>query len=141
MRPAGAAATASYRHTVGEADVAAFATGVVHRVYGTAAMVRDMEYAARLVLLDLLEPEEEGVGAEVWCRHLAPVPVGATVELLAAVVGQDDRRLVCRVEARHHGELAGEGRVVQVVVQAGSFPPPPASPRSEPTGHDAGAPP
>jgi fluoroacetyl-CoA thioesterase len=141
MRGAGAAATASYRHTVSEADVAAFAIGVVHRVYGTAAMVRDMEYAARLVLLDLLEPEEEGVGAEVWCRHLAPVPVGATVELLAVVVEQDDCRLVCRVEARHHGKLAGEGRVVQVVVQAGSFPPPPAPPRSEPTGHDPGAPP
>lgn len=135
MRRAGAAATASYRHTVSEADVAAFATGVVHRVYGTAAMVRDMEYAARLVLLDLLEPEEEGVGAEVWCRHLAPVPVGATVELLAAVVEQDDRRLVCRVEARHHGKLAGEGRVVQVVVETGRFP---SAPRPEPTGENAG---
>jgi fluoroacetyl-CoA thioesterase len=138
MRRAGAAATVSYRHTVSEADVAAFATGVVHRVYGTAAMVRDMEYAARLVLLDLLEPEEEGVGAEVWCRHLAPVPVGATVELLAAVVEQDDRRLVCRVEVRHHGKLAGEGRVVQVVIEAGRFPSAPgAAPRPEPTGENA----
>lgn len=124
MRPAGSDATARHRHTVTEADVAAFASGVVHRVYGTAAMVRDMEYAARLVLLDLLEAEEEGVGAEVWCRHLAPVPVGATVELLATAVEQGQRRLVCRVEAWRDGRLAGEGRVVQVVVEAGSFPPP-----------------
>lgn len=124
MRPAGSAAIARHRHTVTEADVAALAGGVVHRVYGTAAMVREMEYAARLVLLDLLEAEEEGVGAEVWCRHLAPVPVGATVELLATAVEQADRRLVCRVEAWRDGRLAGEGRVVQVVVEAGSFPPP-----------------
>ena len=123
MRLAGATATASHRHTVTDADVAAFADGVVHRVYGTAAMVRDMEYAARLVLLDLLEPGEEGVGAEVWCRHLAPVPVGATVELVATAVEQAGRRLVCRVEARSGGVLVGEGRVVQAIIEAGSFPP------------------
>jgi fluoroacetyl-CoA thioesterase len=123
MRPVGPSATARHRHTVTEADVAAFAGGVVHRVYGTAAMVRDMEYAARLVLLDLLEPGEEGVGAEVWCRHLVPVPVGGTVELLATAVDQGDRRLACQVEAWHGGRLAGEGRVVQVIVEAGAFPP------------------
>jgi len=122
MRPAGSAATARHRHTVTEADVAAFADGVVHPVYGTAAMVRDMEYAARLVLLDLLEPGEEGVGAEVWCRHLAPVPVGATVELLATATEQATRRLVCRVEARHQGQLVGEGRVTQVVIDPERFP-------------------
>jgi fluoroacetyl-CoA thioesterase len=123
MRLADATATARHRHTVTEADVAAFAGGVVHQVYGTAAMVRDMEYAARLVLLDLLDPAEEGVGAEVWCRHLAPVPVGATVELVATAVEQAGRRLVCEVEARSDGVLVGEGRVVQAIVEAGGFPP------------------
>lgn len=126
MRPAGPSATATHRHTVTDADVAAFSGQLVHRVYGTAAMVRDMEHAARLVLLDLLEPGEEGVGAEVWCRHLTPVPVGATVELLAEAVEQDAGRLVCRVAAWRDGVLAGEGRVVQVVVAAGAFPPAPA---------------
>jgi fluoroacetyl-CoA thioesterase len=125
MRPAGETATARHRHTVTDADVAAFGGGVVHPVYGTAAMVRDMEYAARLVLLDLLEAGEEGVGAEVWCRHLAPVPVGATVELVATAVEQAPRRLVCEVEARSDGVLVGEGRVVQAVVEAGGFPPKP----------------
>ena len=123
---AAAPAGARHRHVVTEADVTAFEGGVVHRVYGTAAMVRDMEYAARLVLLDLLEPGEEGVGAEVWCRHLAPVPVGATVDLVATAVEQSARRLVCRVRAWSGGRLVGEGRVVQAVVEAGGFPPPPS---------------
>jgi fluoroacetyl-CoA thioesterase len=123
MRPLLPAATASHRHTVTEADIAPFADGVVHRVYGTAAMVRDMEHAARLVLVDLLETGEEGVGAEVWCRHLAPVPVGATVELVATATEQGVRRLVCRVEARRDGRLVGEGRVTQVVVDPRRFPP------------------
>ena len=107
---------------MGEADLAGFADGVVHRVYGTAAMVRDMEYAARLVLLPLLEPGEEGVGAEVWCRHHAPVPVGSAVELTATATEQTGRRLVCRVEARRGGELVGEGAVTQVVVDRAGFP-------------------
>jgi fluoroacetyl-CoA thioesterase len=123
MRPVAPAATASYRHTVTEADIAPFADGAVHRVYGTAAMVRDMEHAARLVLVELLETGEEGVGAEVWCRHLAPVPVGATVELVATATGQGVRRLVCRVEARRDGRLVGEGRVTQVVIDPRRFPP------------------
>ena len=122
MRPVAKGATASHRHTVTEADVAAFADGVVHAVYGTAAMVRDMEYAARLVLLELLDPGEEGVGAEVWCRHLAPVPVGATVELEATATEQAGRRLVCQVEARYQGNLVGEGRVTQVVIDPAKFP-------------------
>jgi fluoroacetyl-CoA thioesterase len=121
LRPVGAAATASHRVTVGEADLAAFADGVVHRVYGTAAMVRDMEYAARLVLLPLLEPGEEGVGAEVWCRHLAPVPVGGSVELSATATEQTRNRLVCRTEARHHGRLVGEGTVTQVIIDPARF--------------------
>ena len=100
-----------------EADRAAFADGVVHDVYGTACMVRDMEYAARLVLLPLLEPGEEGVGAEVWCRHLAPVPVGAILDLTATATDQSGRRLVCRVEARGaDGGLVGEGTVTQVII-------------------------
>ncbi len=122
MRRAAASASAAHRHTVTEADVAAFAGGVVHRVYGTAAMVRDMELAARLVLVELLDEDEEGVGAEVWCRHLAPVLVGATVELVATPVEQSPRRLVCRVEARHDGRIVGEGRVTQILVDAGGFP-------------------
>jgi fluoroacetyl-CoA thioesterase len=124
MRPAPPAAGASHRHLVTEADAPGFGNGDVHRVYGTASMVRDMEHAARLVLLPLLEPGEEGVGAEVWCRHLAPVPVGATVELVASAAEQSARRLVCSVEARRDGRVVGEGRVVQVVVDAGRFPPP-----------------
>jgi fluoroacetyl-CoA thioesterase len=115
-------ASATHRHVVGQADTPAFGNGAVHAVYGTAAMVRDMEHAARLVLLPLLEPGEEGVGAEVWCRHLAPVPLGATVELLATATEQRGRRLVCSVEARHDGRLVGEGRVTQVVVDPNQFP-------------------
>jgi predicted thioesterase len=84
-------------------------------------MVRDMERAARMVLEPLLEPGEDGVGAEVWCRHLVPVPVGAVVEVTATATEQTGRRLVCQVEARHDGRLVGEGTVTQVIVDPARF--------------------
>jgi fluoroacetyl-CoA thioesterase len=121
LRPVAPAASASHRVTVRDADVPAFGNAGVHDVYGTAAMVRDMERAARMVLEPLLEPGEDGVGAEVWCRHLAPVPVGASVEVAATVVEQTRRRLVCQVEARHDGQLVGEGTVTQVIVDPARF--------------------
>jgi fluoroacetyl-CoA thioesterase len=116
------AASAALRVTVREGDAPGFGNGDVHQVYGTAAMVRDMEHAARLVLEPLLEPGEEGVGAEVWCRHLAPVPIGAGVEVTATATEQTRRRLVCRVETRHDGRLVGEGTVTQVIVDPARFP-------------------
>jgi predicted thioesterase len=122
LRPLAAASSASHRITVREADVPEFGNAGVHEVYGTAAMVRDMERAARMVLEPLLEPGEDGVGAEVWCRHLAPVPVGASVEVVATATEQSRRRLVCRVEARHDGRLVGEGTVTQVIIDPARFP-------------------
>jgi predicted thioesterase len=116
---------AEWRVTVSDGDAAQFPGGVVHRgVYGTAALVRDMEYAARLVLLPLLDAGEEGVGAEVWCRHLAPVRAGEEVELAATAVEQGTRTLVCEIEARSRGALVARGRIVQVIVPAERFPPP-----------------
>jgi fluoroacetyl-CoA thioesterase len=115
---------AAWRVTVSDGDAARFPGGVVHRgVYGTAALVRDMEYAARLVLLPLLEDGEEGVGAEVWCRHLAPALVGDVIELVATAVEQTERKLVCDVDATAGGELVARGRITQVLVPAGRFPP------------------
>jgi fluoroacetyl-CoA thioesterase len=125
MRRIAGGERAAWRVTVSDGDAAQFPGGVVHRgVYGTAAAVRDMEYAARLVLLPLLEDGEEGVGAEVWCRHLAPVLAGEEVELVATAVEQNERKLVCEVEARSRGELVARGRITQVLVPAGRFPPP-----------------
>ncbi|HEX6675333.1 MAG TPA: hotdog domain-containing protein [Actinomycetes bacterium] len=121
MRPLAPAASASHRITVRQSDVPEFGNAGVHDVYGTAAMVRDMERAARLLLEPLLEPGEDGVGAEVWCRHLAPVPVGASVEVVATATEQTRRRLVCQVEARHDGRLVGEGTVTQVIVDPARF--------------------
>ncbi len=88
---------------------------VIHRLYGTTAMVGHMELAGRRVLEPWLEEGEEGVGFAVDVRHFHPVPEGARVQVAAEAIDVSDDRLVCRVEARWEERLVGQGTFTQVV--------------------------
>lgn len=94
----------------------AFDGVVVHDVYSTAAMVTDMEHAARRILLPYLEDHEEGMGVSVTVQHLAPTPVGKQVRAVATVTGFSARRIVTDVEVFSGGTKIGEGVVVQAVL-------------------------
>ncbi|HWO96993.1 MAG TPA: thioesterase, partial [Bacillus sp. (in: firmicutes)] len=45
---------------------------VVHPAYSTVSMVYHMEWAARKIILPYLEDDEEGMGAAVSVKHIAP---------------------------------------------------------------------
>lgn len=95
----------------------AFEGRVVHEVLGTAALVHQMEWAARKVLLSVLEPGEEGVGIEVCVRHLAPALPGERVTVRArALEGSSSRELICQVEAFTDRCRIGEGTIGQAVL-------------------------
>lgn len=94
----------------------AFGGVVVHRVYSTWSCVHHMELAARMVLVDYLEEDEEGIGAHVSCDHLAPCPVGRMVRVRAELVEvHHGRRAVCAVTAWDGARLLARGRQVQAV--------------------------
>lgn len=101
---------------VTEAMCPAFDGIVVHRVYSTWSMAHHMELAARKVLVEHLEPHEEGIGAHLSIDHLAPCPVGHTVRVEAEAVELEGTTLVCRVAAWDGPRLLGEGRQVQRVL-------------------------
>ena len=111
----------SLTHTVAPDDVAAFSGEVVHELYGTACVVREMEHVARLHILPLLETGEGSVGREVVIRHRAPVAVGEEVEFTATVSSWTRRTLTTDVVARHGDRVIAEGHVVQGVVDADAF--------------------
>ncbi|MCB9854989.1 MAG: thioesterase [Phycisphaerales bacterium] len=75
----------------------AFDGVVVHRVCATWTLVHYMELAGRRVLVDFLEPDEEGVGSRVVCDHLGPAPIGAEVRVIATATHVTDRILDCDV--------------------------------------------
>ncbi len=87
----------------------------VHQVCSTWSLVHFMELAGRRILIDYLEPHEEGVGSHVTIDHLAPVMVGRTVRVVATAEQVGDRRLVCDVNAFAGERKIAAGRTVQNV--------------------------
>ncbi len=93
----------------------AFDGVVVHRVCATWTLVHYMEVAGRLVLVDFLEPHEEGVGSHASCDHMGPARVSATVRVIATATDATDRELVCDVAAFCGEKMIAVGRTVQKV--------------------------
>lgn len=68
--------------------------------------------------------EDEGtttVGQRVQLDHLAPTPVGETVEAEATLESREGRRLVFRVSVTHEDTLVAAGRVTRVIVKRDQF--------------------
>lgn len=98
----------------------AFDGVVVHRVYSTWSVAHHFEIAARKVLVEFLEPHEEGVGSHVSVDHLAPCPVGGQVRVEAELVEVNrDRhiKVVCKCRAVCGDRLLATGKQVQVVME------------------------
>jgi predicted thioesterase len=97
----------------------AFDGVIVHRVYSTWSAAHHFEIAARKVLVDFLEPHEEGIGSFLSIEHLAPCPVGRTVRVRAELVDVTEDhhpRVVCEVAAYNGARLLATGKQVQVVM-------------------------
>lgn len=106
----------SLHKVVSHDDRAAFADEDVHDVYGTVALVRDVEQLGRWLFRRCLEPGEEGVGAAIDVRQQRPVPVGATVDLVATVTHAEGRRMVVDVQVIAEGALAARASFTQVLI-------------------------
>lgn len=97
----------------------AFDGVVVHRCYSTWSLVHHAEIAARRVLVDFLEPHEEGVGAHVSVDHVAPCQLGRTVRVraeLTEVTRDHHPRIICAITAWDGERLLARGKQVQVVM-------------------------
>lgn len=61
-----------FRKTVAAEDLAHFDAGAVHDVYSTFALARDAEWSGRLLVLEMKEEGEEGIGTGLSIEHLGP---------------------------------------------------------------------
>lgn len=102
--------------TVTEDMCPAFDGQIVHRCYSTWALVHHMELAARKVLVDFLQEDEEGIGAHVSCDHLASCSVGKTVKVRAELVEVSSKKAICEVTAWDGDRLLARGKQVQAVL-------------------------
>ncbi|MEP2667496.1 MAG: hotdog domain-containing protein [Cyclobacteriaceae bacterium] len=102
-----------YRKKIEEADVAAFHGKVVHAVYSTFAMARDMEWSSRLFFIDMKEDDEEGVGTHLSIDHRAPAFVGEELEISAEVISLNGNELICDIVVKTDGRVVATGKTGQ----------------------------
>lgn len=89
---------------------------VVHQVCATWTLIHFMEVAGRKILIDYLEPDEEGVGSYASCDHIGPAAIGQRVRVVATVAAADERELVCDMAAFRGERLIASGKTVQKIL-------------------------
>ena len=99
-----------YRKKIVEADVAAFHGEVLHAVYSTFAMARDMEWSSRLFFIEMKEEDEEGVGTHLSIDHLTPAFVGEELVMSAQVISLTGNELICDIEAKVGERIVAKGK-------------------------------
>ncbi|MCG1021015.1 thioesterase family protein [Sutcliffiella horikoshii] len=106
----------SIQITVTNKMFAQFEGELVHPVYSTAMMVYHMEWASRQIILGILEETEEGMGAEVKVKHLAPATEGTILTIEATVVALKKNFIITKVLIFSEDRVVGEGEVTQVIL-------------------------
>ncbi len=86
------------------------------RVYGTPMLVRDIENAARDLVLRHLDGGEDSVGTRVELDHVAATPLGMAVEIRVRLLEVKGRALAFEFEGRDAVETICRGRHGRFVV-------------------------
>ncbi|QOR64689.1 thioesterase [Cytobacillus suaedae] len=95
---------------------AQFEGKVVHPVYSTVSMVYHMEWASRQIILPFLEEHEEGMGAAVNVKHIAPSPQGSKLTVTATLDRLLDNIVMTKVSIHNEKGVIGVGEVKQVIL-------------------------
>ncbi len=109
--------TKEFRKTVATEDCAIFNNELLHPVYATFALARDMEWSSRLFFLDMREEDEEGVGTHLTIDHRSPAFVGEEVIFAARVERVEGMELYCVIEAKVGQRLVATGRTGQKMLK------------------------
>jgi fluoroacetyl-CoA thioesterase len=103
------------RITIGPERTISF-MGEDARTYATPAMIRDIEYTCRDLIMEHTDPGEDSVGMEVAIKHLAPTLLGMTVEIAVRVLAVDGRKVSFDVAVKDELDNVGAGTHTRFVV-------------------------
>ena len=78
-------------------------------VLATPAMIAYMELTSNNLLKEFLSDGFSSVGTSVNIRHLAPTPMGSTVQVSAEVVEVKENAIEIKVSVHHGDKLVGDG--------------------------------
>ena len=91
------------------------------RVLGTPYLIGFLEMTARDTIKRYLEDGYDTVGTHVDVKHLAATPMGMQVTFQAEVIGVEDRRVRCKVEAYDEKEKIAEGTHERFIINVARF--------------------
>lgn len=97
-------------------DVAHFKKQAVHNVCATFTLAREIEWATRLFVLDMLEKGEEGIGTHLTIEHLSPALLGNDVNIEAEYIGIREREIICNYVAKIGERMVAKGTTGQKVL-------------------------
>ena len=106
---------------VNEGNTAEFIGSGDMAVLATPAMVALMENAAMMAVALHLDEGDTTVGGYIATSHIAPSPLGATIEAEAVVTAVVGRKIEFTVEARCDGKVIGSGTHTRFIVNAAKF--------------------
>ncbi|MEO1049410.1 MAG: hypothetical protein AAFX87_02225 [Bacteroidota bacterium] len=107
----------TYETTVSDKDFAGFHGQVVHEVYATYALGRDIEWSSRLFVLEMTEEDEEGIGTFLTINHKSPAFLGDNLVIEAVVNSFEGNELICDYEARVGQRVVAEGQTGQKILK------------------------
>jgi fluoroacetyl-CoA thioesterase len=109
--------TKAFKAVVNPADVATFQGAIVHPVYSTFALARDVEWTTRQFVLEMKEGDEEAVGTFLLIRHQGPAFVGEEVTFTGMYDGLKNGELRCSFEARVGNRIIATGETGQRILK------------------------
>jgi predicted thioesterase len=98
-------------------DVAHFEQQAVHDVCATFTLAREIEWATRLFVLEMLEDGEEGIGTHLNIQHLSPAMLEETVDIEAVYIGIKEREIICEYVVKVGKRLIAKGTTGQKILQ------------------------
>jgi len=117
MFPIDLATVKVYSYVVKPEDVAGFHGDVVHPVCSTFVLAREVEWTTRLFVLDMREPDEEGIGTHVSIDHKNPAFIGEEIIFTARIENLAGNLLTCTYEARVGDRVIATGKTGQRVLK------------------------
>ena len=91
------------------------------RVLATPWMIAFMERVSHRLLTCCLPEGFSSVGAHLDVRHMAPTPIGATIQVRTKVLSLNGNHVYFSVEAWDKWEKIGEGKHERVVIDEARF--------------------
>ena len=106
----------TFHRIVEQKHIAAFESGVVHEVCSTFQIAQDAEWVCRLLLLDMIEEEEEGIGTFVSVQHASPAGIGQEIHYTSELIQLEGNTVIAKWHAYIGERLVASGEQHQKIL-------------------------